>query len=259
MNRKYIDFVPTSKVGNTSKRTSTPQRRVVREVREESVVVAMPDSAGVVRSRGFRATTVRENRAPEPEPMYSVPESEPSSDDFSINNSLKLGVVEDYNPKFVNKDVPKRPLHHDTPRYATVADRTAVRQEQSDLAEIKAKKVKTGLMGRHKKTGIKSVEESAPVQPATGAAGAAQMRNVGGTYTPPRSPFINQEKVVKRPLSSKNVYQRAAPAPKEEAKSPVTIIEKPEKDSKMGLLVTIILTIILGAAAGTVAFLLLPR
>lgn len=74
--------------------------------------------------------------------------------------------------------------------------------------------------------------------------------------------FVKTE-VKKRPLS-KNVYQKkvATTAPEKEIKEPaepVTIISKPEKDSKVGLVVTILITIILGAAAGTVAFLLLPK
>jgi len=55
------------------------------------------------------------------------------------------------------------------------------------------------------------------------------------------------------------VYKKKIVAPKEEPLGPMTIIEKPEKDSKVGMVVAIILTIILGAAAGTVAFLLLPK
>lgn len=79
------------------------------------------------------------------------------------------------------------------------------------------------------------------------------------TMKVPQAHFVNTEKVVKRPLS-KNVYQKkTVEAPKEDPQAPVTIIYKPEKDSKVGLIVTIILTIILGAAAGTVAFLLLPK
>ena len=78
------------------------------------------------------------------------------------------------------------------------------------------------------------------------------------TYKAPNSPFINQSKVEKRPLS-KNVYQKKIAVPKEEPKGPVTIISKPEKDSHVGIIVTIIMTIILGATAGTVAFLLLPK
>ena len=64
---------------------------------------------------------------------------------------------------------------------------------------------------------------------------------------------------MKRPLSG-NIYRKEiAAAVKEEPKGPVTIIAKPEKNSHVGVIVTIILTIILGAAAGTVAFLLLPK
>ncbi|MBR2836970.1 hypothetical protein IKE79_01275 [Candidatus Saccharibacteria bacterium] len=74
-----------------------------------------------------------------------------------------------------------------------------------------------------------------------------------------RSPFLSGAKVVKRPLS-RNVYpKKEIITPKEEPAAPVTIIEKPEKDSKARLIITIIITIILGAAAGTVAFLLLPK
>ena len=74
----------------------------------------------------------------------------------------------------------------------------------------------------------------------------------------PRAQFINQNKVEKRPLS-KNVYQKKIEATKEVPTGPVTIISKPEKDKHVSIVVTIIITIILGAAAGTVAFLLLPK
>ena len=77
-------------------------------------------------------------------------------------------------------------------------------------------------------------------------------------YVTPKTRFVNTEKVEKRPLS-KNVYKKKVVAPKEEPTGPVTIITKPDKGSHIGVIVTIILTIILGAAAGTVAFLLLPK
>ena len=80
----------------------------------------------------------------------------------------------------------------------------------------------------------------------------------GEAKSAPRPAFVNVEKVTKRPLS-KNVYQKEVVVPDETPSAPVTIIDKPEKDSKVGLVVTIIITIILGAAAGTVAFLLLPK
>ena len=56
---------------------------------------------------------------------------------------------------------------------------------------------------------------------------------------------MNTDKIAKRPLS-KNVYKKKVVVPKEEPSGPTTIIEKPEKDSKVGMVVAIILTIILG-------------
>lgn len=90
-----------------------------------------------------------------------------------------------------------------------------------------------------------------------------ETRKSRSTFVPPKATFINQEKVVKRPLS-KNTYQKRIEeklkdTPTELPQGPVTIISKPEKDAKVGIIVTVILTIILGAAAGTVAFLLLPK
>lgn len=139
-----------------------------------------------------------------------------------------LGIVEDRGSKFVKTEVPKRPLDR-APHF---------RLEKSELTEAKAKKVGNQV----KKVETKKVEKVEDKK----------------TYKPPKTPFINQEKVVKRPLS-KNVYQKKIEVPKEEPKGPVTIITKPEKDAHVSLIVTIILTIILGAAAGTVAFLLLPK
>ena len=73
------------------------------------------------------------------------------------------------------------------------------------------------------------------------------------------NPRFVRTDVPKRPLS-KNVYQKKVEAPKESAnKKPVTIITKPKKESRAGVVIAIILTIILGAVAGTVAFLLLPK
>ncbi len=86
----------------------------------------------------------------------------------------------------------------------------------------------------------------------------AETKESSKTFKVPKTPFINQEKVVKRPLS-KNIYQKKVVVPEEVPKGPVTIIAKPEKDAHVSLVVAVILTIILGAAAGTVAFLLLPK
>lgn len=75
----------------------------------------------------------------------------------------------------------------------------------------------------------------------------------------PKAHFVNTEKISKRPLSKNVTPRKIVVAEEEKPSKPVTIIEKPEKDSKMSMVVAIIITIILGAAAGTVAFLLLPN
>ena len=168
----------------------------------------------------------------EPEP---APEEifEPTANTFEPKPAPKLGIVEDYQPInphkktiFTNTNVAKRPLF--APRRV------------SDLSAIKAEKVSRKPLV-FKKT-------AKPVGPAKPEFSGYQM---------PKNPFINTA-VEKRPLS-KNVYKPNIPTTSEEETSPVRIIEKPQKESKAGIVVTIILTIILGAAVGTVAFLLLPR
>ena len=136
----------------------------------------------------------------------------------------RLGVIEDLN----------------TGRAETSVSRSHFNEEKDEIRAAKAKKVGTRETALEKPSGLSTRAKS------------------DETFKPPKSPFINQDKVVKRPLS-KNVYQKKVEVPKEEPKGPVTIITKPEKQAHVSLIVTIILTIILGAAAGTVAFLLLPK
>lgn len=125
---------------------------------------------------------------------------------------------------------------------------------------------------------------------ATGVSNAAANRGATGVKTAPqgmaklqptRAKFLNTNKIVKRPLSNNPYPGRLQPAAgqvsepnptgkaktlgggpsasKKKSEKPTVIITKPEKDSKVGLVVAIIVTIVLGAAAGTVAFLLLPK
>lgn len=366
MNRKYIDFVPSSGAGNGVRRAVSPRRRVTSEIREEGIVVTMPDAGSVSRTRVFRNVSMENGKVvsrnegvkktnlsrgssdgvalrghddANKDDVWDYEEdvvwgdettmagtkesSEPERDydeSFSISRGPKLGVIEDYNPKFVSADVPKRPLYDEPKKKGTMADtgaKSVASRGQDEIEEIKSKKVKRGLFGRGRKeanvlaqkkteslarantakvsvtgsaelvgtkgassrgTGLRGETSGSVASKGVGRRGvttketnAAKLSNNvdfskkrhtakgGSTFVPPRSPFINQEKVVKRPLSSKNVYQKVTPPSKEESKGPVTIISNSEKDSKVGLVVTIILTIILGAAAGTVAFLLLPK
>lgn len=136
----------------------------------------------------------------------------------------KLGVIED-----VGND-----------SRGVVASKSHFNSEKDSIRAIKAKKI-----------GSREVVMSK-------ASGLSTKTKENGTYKTPKTPFINQDKIVKRPLS-KNVYQKKVEIPKEEPKGPVTIITKPEKQAHVSIIITIILTIILGAAAGTVAFLLLPK
>lgn len=153
--------------------------------------------------------------------------------------SAKFGVIEDYRPKFVKAEVKKRPLGTKPDSGAKTAQANTMVTKKS----VAKPTVKPAI-----KPAIKTTPKTVAKKPAP--AGAIQAN------------FINLNKIEKRPLS-KNVYAKKPPvAPvvkKEESKKPTVIIAKPEKDSKVGMIVAVILTIILGAAAGTVAFLLLPK
>ncbi|MBR3180433.1 hypothetical protein IKF57_02820 [Candidatus Saccharibacteria bacterium] len=162
--------------------------------------------------------------APKPAPK---PAAKPAPRPTPKPTTTKLGVIE---------DLPASSFTKESPHFA------AESTQKSTLGAAKSIKV-----GNAAKPALK---------PAPKSHGLADKR----LFSTPTPPFINQEKITRRPLS-KNVYPKKPPVlpPTEAPKGPVTIISKPEKDAHVGLIVTIILTIILGAAAGTVAFLLLPK
>ena len=218
MKKQYMDFVPA---GAAAKKKTATKKAVKKPA-------AAKPTTGVV-----RGSTVGKAGRPA---ARTVRETETVA--FAGEKKPRLGAVEDLSPKFVKTDVPKRPLSSAS-HFAT---------KKTGVAAAKAQKV--GARGAAVKTGVRSVEK--PVEKSSGKKGEV------GTYQTPKSPFINQGKVQKRPLS-KNVYAKKVVVPMEEPKGPVTIISKPEKQAHVGMIVTIILTIILGAAAGTVAFLLLPK
>ena len=225
MNKQYMDFVPTGSQKAVKKSVPGANTGAVR------AGAARPVKTGVVAPKPGTTKAVRTNTAKVARP--AMPRGVVQSSGtvaFSTEKKATLGKVENLTPKFVKTDVPKRPL----------SEKSHFKTDKTGLARLKAKRI-----GNTKKAAIKPVENSAK-------------KAEKGTFKTPKQPFINQDKVVKRPLS-KNVYQKKIAAPKEEPKGPVTIITKPEKQAHIGMIVTIILTIILGAAAGTVAFLLLPK
>ena len=140
--------------------------------------------------------------------------------DARTMQAARLGVVDELTPRHINSSAVKRPAVED---------------------ERVARPVNSGIRA------IKPVEK--PVEKVAKKKEAPKVV---------KSPFINQDKVVKRPLSGHG-FRKEVAVPQEVPKGPVTIIAKPEKDAHVSMIVTIILTIILGAAAGTVAFLLLPK
>lgn len=220
MNKRYMDFVPTRKAKNAPKMASSGE--VMRAARPAMRTSLSRTPVAKVSHTQYTARAVSENER-----------IDVSANTFSIRSEAMLGVVEDLNPKFVQKNVPKRPL----------SKRPKPRMEyERELAEIKSRK----LVGNRRDV----IEEEVMMRPKK----TAEKDN----YVTPKTPFINQAKVEKRPLS-KHVYTKKIEPVKEEKRGPVKIIEKPEKDGKIGLVITIILTIIMGAAAGTIAFLLLPK
>lgn len=228
MNKRYIDFVPSK--SKPTPRVAGPAVRAAKptavSVRTNEVRVSSVRNANVT-----RATRPAARKVVGFATAQKVTPARPVTGGMPMKAVPALGVVEDLNTHFVKTDVPKRPLSE---------------KQGVNVAAAKAKKVKArGALKEAKRP-------AAPVK-------KAPVKDIKSTYKTPKSPFINQNKVVKRPLSG-NVYRKEiAAAVKEEPKGPVTIITKPEKDSHVGVIVTIILTIILGAAAGTVAFLLLPK
>ena len=265
MSKRYMDFVPVKNVDkSTTVAVGAPRRTRVAE--------GSAASTTVVRTRSTRVVTTSKPKVMMPEPtatprtrlvrrdvskrvvaqktveqrpvvMSTATKAADSQDTFTIRSSAKLGEVEDLSPKFVNMDVPKRPLGDGTER--KVGSSTT----KNEVKEAKSKK----LIGRFR--GKSSAKANAKGSVSNGK----KSEQKKDTFVAPKPTFINQDKVAKRPLS-KNVYQKKVVATNEKtSKGPVAIIAKPEKESKAGLIVTIILTIILGAVAGTVAFLLLPK
>ena len=245
MKKQYMDFVPAGKAVVTLERKVTVASGRKAVARPATRTVSGVKSAKV--RSVTRVTRVEAVKSAKPvKPVAKVATKEPArareiaqvraTERVGFVNEGKMGVIEELNPKFVKTDVPKRPL----------SDKSHFRAEQSEIAKIKARKVVEKPVENPAKKSVEKPKAQAEKKERTEA------------YQVPKTPFINQGKVEKRPLS-KNVYAKKIEVATEEPKGPVTIISKPESQAHVGLIVTIILTIILGAAAGTVAFLLLPK
>lgn len=229
MSPKYIDFVPNKKP------TTTPAHRPARSATPVSVSHPAKASRPSATSRATQsqftkrhaASVARSNTAVK-QPIVK-PATPASSGTFSIKKEPAYGVIEDFHPKFVKTEVEKRPL-----------SRSHFTTTRSELSQLKSQNLK------------KSSHQAPPEQPTDTTSDKSSLPI-------PKSPFIAKAKVSKRPLS-KNVYTKPVQPTKEPSTpKPVTIISKPESGGKAGMAIAIILTIILGAVAGTIAFLILPK
>ncbi len=182
-------------------------------------------------------------------------------DDFEVNEvfeerneKIRAGVTPpnkkapktpDYQKNFVRAAVPKRPLSR-----KQLQEKKAVQQNVAPVVKSIEGKPEQKVAPIPKP--VENKTEVKPPKPQK----IPKLKKAKRNEVKPA--FVNTEKVAKRPLSN-SVGKPKTVVPEETPSGPVTIIDKPASDSKVGLIITIILTIILGAAAGTVAFLLLPK
>lgn len=144
-----------------------------------------------------------------------------SEQPFTLNSDPHFGVVENFQPKFLKTEVEKRPLSSSAP------------------ADTSTKATK-------------------PVSKTADLAAKSQMRI-------PHPQFGGTSRLKRRSTAAKNPYppnpalSRAAEAVAPETKSPVKVVKDTKKSNKIGAFLAVLGTIVLGAAVGTIAFLLLPR
>lgn len=170
-----------------------------------------------------------------------------TSEDVFVSDDLFLDKVDNSSARFVRTDVPKRPLSQKPLKREPLTAGDA-------LAAMKAQDIRAKKNIRPPKRAKKITNDMAGM--------ALDAKTKKDIYQTPKTQFINQEKIVKRPLS-RNIYLKEIEKNDEVvAKEPKNIViasSKPEKKSKLKTFFAIVLTIIVGAAAGAVAFLLLPK
>lgn len=208
---------------------------------------------------------------------------------FSLKERPQFGVIEDFQPRFLNTEVEKRPLSGALalePQEAQTEVKPAQQRAKAGNAKIERKTRNVRNVGDAPAAGNAGINSAAE---RTRAARQTKMQI-------PKARFINQNKVAKRPLS-KTAYAEpgygtvsgtrtgvsaaggmvrggatiaggatggkaggAKMAKKiENAGGALKVKKNAPKGGAAGMICAIILTVILGAAVGTVAFLLLPK
>lgn len=201
--------------------TSRPASTTVQKPKRPTMDMARP---AVRRPAVAPRLAPKPAQKPAPKPVEKPVEK---SVDNSVENDFDsiFGIIEDYHPVSNQPpEIKKRPLSNGEPAPRHFFSR----KPQTETKEAQAAEV------------IKEAE--VVEQPKK---------------TIPKTPFIRTA-VEKRPLSN-NFTPKKPAAPVKEPSDPATIIEKPEKDAHVGIIVTVVLTIVFGAALGTAAFLLLSK
>lgn len=144
---------------------------------------------------------------------------------------------------------------------APVSAKAKKAQMEASIRTVKAENLTKKPLFSSVKT-AKTAKIAKPVTPTAKAPATKiakpAMSSKAATFQPPK--FINTNKVEKRPLSKTAYPRRKDLSEVEEIPSgPIAIIDRPEDNSNTGLIITVILTVILGTAVGTIAFLLIPR
>ncbi len=151
------------------------------------------------------------------------------SRDEELDASADLGVIEDYVP--IGGDKSKSAFV--SPAFTT--HNVEKRPLSKSIEEIKSEKIL-----KKKPEEKKEEKKEAP-------------------KTEKKYPFINTHLIEKRPLSKTDYRGRTPVVKEEENKGPITIIDNQDNNGRFGTLILIALTIFVGAAIGTIAFLLIPR
>ena len=228
---------------------------------------------------GYRTATVRHYESDDlkgvtvEEILVAREEENPEAKTFEPEPmDFGLGMVEDYTPvnerrpAFINTaaaKVEKRPLGF--MRKSAKAAEPATDLSAPDLAAEPAADPAVDLEDELKVAKSEDLKKRPLHFGRKPAKTAEATEPVVDSPAPAKTPefkkptFINTHLVEKRPLSKTDYRNRVPVVAEEDTDGPVTIIDKPEKDSRLGFILTIIITILLGAAVGTVAFLLIPK
>ena len=237
MKKQYIDFAPVKK---TSQRTASGNSSVRRNGQVFSAQQTSP-------TKQVRKTTKVAGSG-------KISRNAAIAKEVSFSGGPKLGVLEETTSRFVKTVVDKRPLSG-----GGAAQSVAVGVDAADL--IKQRQDGNAKLWAAKAIKVKNRTKKTAKTADNGVANSARVKKEANTgYNIPKSPFINQANLSKRPLS-KNVYRKPEEITSEFASSTnaVAIVSQPQKESKWRMVIGIIVTAILGAAAGAVAFLLLPK